>query len=115
MLFQSTQKAKFFTVSFIHYPQILHLKFGLNRVSNSWDIADIEFVWWVVSHFGVKSNFWSELRLSWGCDNSQEIIGRRQQAIVSDQQGTVQATSNSKQLTSERLLKINIKEHIYYL
>ena len=33
----------------------LPLKFGQNRVSNSWDIADIEFVWGggVHSHFHV--------------------------------------------------------------
>ena len=28
-------------------PRNLSLKFGQNRVSNSWDITDIEFVWWV--------------------------------------------------------------------
>ena len=27
-------------------PRDLHLKFGGTRVSNSLDIADIEFVWW---------------------------------------------------------------------
>ena len=40
-------------------PRNLNLKFGQNRVSNSWDIVDIEFVGgWVVggvpSHFRVK-------------------------------------------------------------
>ena len=34
-------------------PGNLPLKFGQNRVSNSWDIADIEFVW----VGGVQSNF----------------------------------------------------------
>ena len=39
----------------------LPLKFHQNRVSNSWDIADIEFLWWVVvggvqSHFHVQPN-----------------------------------------------------------
>ena len=35
----------------------LPLKFHQNRVSNSWDIADIEFVWWGMrSHFRVKPN-----------------------------------------------------------
>ena len=51
----------------------LPLKFHQNRVSNSWDIADIEFVWWVgwvggvQSHFIVKPNL--VLRLGWGFDN----------------------------------------------
>ena len=31
----------------------LPLKFHQNRVSNSWDIADIEFVWWWVGWGGV--------------------------------------------------------------
>ena len=47
----------------------LPLKFHQNRVSNSWDIADIEFLWWwvVQSHFIVKPNL--ALRLDWGFDN----------------------------------------------
>ena len=35
-------------------PRNLCLNFGQNRVSNSWDIADFEFVWWVGGG-GVKS------------------------------------------------------------
>ena len=55
-------------------PMNLRLKFRQNRVSNSWDITDIEFVWWggLQSHFHVKPNFrWIvvELTLSWGFDN----------------------------------------------
>ena len=46
-------------------PRNLTLKFGQNRVSNSWDIADIEFLW------GPTSNYIEvRLSLSWGCDNS---------------------------------------------
>ena len=62
-------------------PMNLRLKFRQNWVSNSWDIADIEFLWWWVgggglgvlqSHFHVKPNFrWIvvELMLSWGFEN----------------------------------------------
>ena len=32
----------------------LPLKFGQNRVSDSWDIVEIEFLWWVVDVGGVK-------------------------------------------------------------
>ena len=32
--------------SVVDVPRNLSLKFHQNRVSNSWDIADIEFVWW---------------------------------------------------------------------
>ena len=50
----------------------LPLKFHQNRVSNSWDIADIDFLWWwwwgVQSHFVVKPNL--VLRLGWGFDNT---------------------------------------------
>ena len=61
-------------------PRILPLKFGKNRVSNSWDIANIEFLvvgWWglVVRRVIFVSNptfvmlgglkLWSR----WGCDN----------------------------------------------
>ena len=47
-------------------PRNLPLKFGWNRDSNSWDIADIKFVWWVgvQSHFHVKPSF-CYVRLSW--------------------------------------------------
>ena len=44
-------------------PMNLRLKFRQNRVSNSWDITDIEFLWggglgWgVQSHFHAKPNF----------------------------------------------------------
>ena len=56
----------------------LPLKFHQNRVSNSWDIADIEFVWvggvgGVHSHYIVKPNL--VLRLSWGFDNYSSSAG----------------------------------------
>ena len=42
----------------------LPLKFHQNRVSNSWDIADIGFLWWgLKSHFLVKPNRCVEVRL----------------------------------------------------
>ena len=42
----------------------LPLKFHPNRVSNSWDISDIEFVWVViVKSFSGKPNRWVEVRL----------------------------------------------------
>ena len=57
-------------------PRILPLKFGQNRASNSWDIANYEFM---VGGGGVKSFLcktqtwvklgWVELRLGWGFDN----------------------------------------------
>ena len=48
-------------------PRNLPLKFGQNRVNNSWDIADIEFVWggWVVFTVVFVSNLQLQLRL--GC------------------------------------------------
>ena len=51
-------------------PRNLRLKLGQNQVSNSWDIADIEFVVVVWSHFRVKPKprlgkvelgFWQQL------------------------------------------------------
>ena len=57
--------------SVLDVPRNLPLKFHQNRVSNSWDIADIEFLWGgggvVHSHFIVKPNL--VLRLGWGFDN----------------------------------------------
>ena len=57
----------------------LPLKFHQNRVSNSWDIADIEFVWvggvggWGLhSHYIVKPNH--VLRLGWGFDNKHSWV-----------------------------------------
>ena len=59
-------------------PRNLPLEFGQNRVSNNLDIADIEFVWWVVvgvcmqSLFRVKPKLrlgLVELRLGWDFDN----------------------------------------------
>ena len=53
----------------------LHLKFYQNRVSNSWDIANIEFLWW---WWGVCKSFscltqpkvmLGCVELSWGFDN----------------------------------------------
>ena len=53
-------------------PSLL-IRWGKNWVSNSWDIANIEFVWvgwggWGLhSHYIVKPNL--VLRLGWGFDN----------------------------------------------
>ena len=50
--------------SILDVPRNLRLKFHQNRVSNSWDIGDIEFVWGgVQSHFRVKPNRCVEVRL----------------------------------------------------
>ena len=38
-------------------PRNLPLKFGKNRVSNSWDIADIEFLW---VGWGYLSCYWPD-------------------------------------------------------
>ena len=47
-------------------PRNLHLKFGQNRVSNSWDVDVVEFAVVVdQSHFRVKPNL-GYVRLSWG-------------------------------------------------
>ena len=56
--------------SVLDVPRNLPVKFHQNRVSNSWDIAEIEFLWWVgvQSHFMVKPNL--VLRLGWGFDNN---------------------------------------------
>ena len=52
----------------------LPLRFHQNRISNSWDIADIEFLWWVVVVVGcgrvckaifVSNPTYVELSLSW--------------------------------------------------
>ena len=59
-------------------PRNLPLKLGQNRVSNCWDITDIEFLWggWVVGSYAQSflhptSNYIEvRLSLSWGCDNS---------------------------------------------
>ena len=51
-----------------HSPMNLRLKFSQNRVSNSWDIADIEFVWGGVEFTVIfMSNLQLQLRLfcSW--------------------------------------------------
>ena len=43
-------------------PRNLSLKFGRNQVSNSWDIADIEFVWggvgWYLKSFSSQTQLW---------------------------------------------------------
>ena len=65
--------------SVLDVPRNLRLKFHQIRVSNSWDIADFEFVWWVgwyaksfsclcLTQLKVMSG-WVELWLSWGFDN----------------------------------------------
>ena len=52
-------------------------KFAQNHISNSWDIVDIEFMWWVWrmvhTHFIVKLNI-GYVRLSWGFDNSLDPV-----------------------------------------
>ena len=58
----------------------LPLKFHQNRVSNSWDIADIEFMWWwwwwvVVCKVIFMSNPTVVLRLGWGFDNIRNARG----------------------------------------
>ena len=62
----------------------LPLKFHQNRVSNSWYIADIEFVWvgvgWCAKSFSCLTQLkvmlgWVELWLSWGFDNIGFNIG----------------------------------------
>ena len=63
----------------------LTLKFGQNQASNSWDIANIEFLvvggwWWLVvlSHFCVKPKLMLgkevELMLNWVFDNYQHVL-----------------------------------------
>ena len=47
------------------HPRNLTLKFGWNRTSNRWDIADIEFVWVVGGGGGVKSFSCHIQLLSW--------------------------------------------------
>ena len=69
-------------ISVIDVPMNLHLKFHQNRVSNSWDITNIEFVWgggvgwvgWCAKSFSCLTQLkvmlgWVELWLSWGFDN----------------------------------------------
>ena len=58
-------------------PRNLPVKFGQNRVSNNWDIDDIEFAMvgggGMPSHFLVNPNFWLcyvKLWLSLGFDNN---------------------------------------------
>ena len=53
--------------SVLDVPRNLSLNFHQNRVSNSWDITDIEFLWGLQSHFMVKPNL--VLRLGLGFDN----------------------------------------------
>ena len=69
--------------SVLDIPRKLHLKFQQNRVSNSWDIASIEFLWWVVGG-GVACKVifmsnptkvmlgWVQFWLSWGLENTNE-------------------------------------------
>ena len=47
-------------------PRILLLKFGQNWVINSWDIADIEFVWVVVVGGGGPKSFYCQTQLLLG-------------------------------------------------
>ena len=51
--------------SILDVPRNLPVKFHQNRVSNSCDIADFEFVWWWVGGGGggVKPNHCAEVRL----------------------------------------------------
>ena len=60
--------------SFLDVPRNLPVKLYQNRVSSSWDIADIEFLWWSGYVGGVctvifLSNPTVVLRLGWGFDN----------------------------------------------
>ena len=54
----------------------LSLKFCQNLVSNSWNIANIEFVCWVVVGWLSDPTYiilgWVKKRLSWCCDNSHK-------------------------------------------
>ena len=70
----------FWQLKFVQYgPRNLLLKFGQNWVSNSWDIAYIEFVWvggrWMgggLNSFYCQTQLrlcYFELRLIWGFDN----------------------------------------------
>ena len=59
----------------------LLLKFGQNQVSNSSDIADIEFLWvgvvvWFAQLFSCPTSNYIEvtLLLSWGCDKPSNTI-----------------------------------------
>ena len=69
--------------SVLDVPMNLHLKFHQNRVSNSWDIGNIEFVWWGVGWFAKSFSCltqlkvmlgWVELWLSWGFDKKFIIV-----------------------------------------
>ena len=67
--------------SVLDVPMNLHLKFHQNRVSNSWDIANIEFVWvgGYAKSFSCLTQLkvmlgWVELWLSWGFDNIKPNI-----------------------------------------
>ena len=59
----------------------LLLKFHQNPASNSWDIADIEFVWvgGLHSHYIVKPNL--VFRLGWGFDNLNQPIVNNHLAV----------------------------------
>ena len=65
------------------YTRSLPLKFCQKQVSNSWDMSDLEFVWWVggwcQAIFVSNSNYvrldwgWVELWLCWSCDKNLSL------------------------------------------
>ena len=75
-------KTKFKCKVFYQHP--LPSKFGKNRVSYSWEIADIELAvvvgdgGGVQSHFHVKPNF----ELSWGSDNRCSQMLKNHNTVV---------------------------------
>ena len=71
----------FGSISVLDVPMNLRLKFHQNRVSNSWDIGNIEFMWvgwggWYAKSFSCLTQLkimlgWVVLWLSWGFDNTE--------------------------------------------
>ena len=55
------------SISILDVPMDLCLKFHYNWVSNSWDIANSEFLWWgvVCKVIFMSSPTWGYVRLSW--------------------------------------------------
>ena len=47
----------------VGYPRNIRLRFGLNHLSSSWDIADIEIVWWVVGGWAESFSYQTKLLL----------------------------------------------------
>ena len=55
-------------------PRNLHLKFGQNRTSNSWDIADILLIWTNVTRTNVA---WTNVHLTMVLDCSQWMCNNK--------------------------------------